>query len=260
MGTAQLQGELWSARARSWATLQERPLLPAFEVVLTKVGARSDLSLLDIGCGSGMAAMLAALRGMMVSGLDASPALIEIARERTPGGAFAIGEMEELPYPDHAFDVVTGFNALQYAASPLKALQEARRVTKPGGKVALLFWGKPEDCETDATLKAVGSLLPPPPPGAPAPLALSQPGVAEDLIAGAGLTLQETGEVDCPFEYPDDDVALKALCSAGPVVRAIRAVGEEQVYEVVLRSMAPYKRSDGSYRQRNKFRYFIAAA
>lgn len=133
-------------------------------------------------------------------------------------------------------------------------------MAKQGGKVSLLFWGKPEDCEHDVTLKAVGGLLPPPPPGAPAPLALSQPGAAEDLIARAGLTFQETGEVNCPFEYPDDEVALKAMCSAGPMMRAIRAVGEEQVYEVVLRSMAPYKRSDGSYRQRNKFRYFITTA
>jgi hypothetical protein len=43
-------------------------------------------------------------------------------------------------------------------------------------------------------------------------------------------------------------------------MRAIRAAGEERVYEVVLRSMAPYKRSDVRYRQRNKFRYCIAAA
>lgn len=260
MGTAQLQGELWSERARTWALIQERVMLPAFEVVLTKVNASPGLSLLDIGCGSGMAALLAALRGAQVSGLDASPASIAIARERAPAGAFAIGEMEELPYADHAFDVVTGFNAFQYATNPVKALQEARRVTKPGGKVALLFWGKPEDCEHDVTLKAVGALLPPPPPGAPAPLALSQPGVVEGLVEQAGLRLQETGEVACPFEYPDDEVALKAICSAGPVVRAIRAVGEQRVYDEVLRSLAPYKRSDGSYRQRNAFRYFITTA
>ena len=52
---------------------------------------------------------------------------------------------------------------------------------------------------------------------------------------------------------------LKAFCSAGLVMRAIRHVGEQQVYEVVSRSMAAYKRSDGSYRQENKFRYFIAS-
>ena len=259
MGAAHVQGELWSKHARDWATLQEQMHLPAFEVVLTKLQVGAGHALLDVGCGSGMAAMLAALRGAQVSGLDASPALIAIARERTPSGNFAIGEMEELPYPAQTFDAVTGFNSFQYAASPLKALQEARRVTKPGGHVAMVFWGRPEDCETDATLKAVGALLPPPPPGAPAPLALSQPGVVEALVEQAGLTLSETGEVACPFEYADAEVALKALFSSGPVVRAIGAVGEQAVSEAVLRSLAPYQQRDGSYRQRNTFRYFITA-
>ena len=99
--------------------------------------------------------------------------------------------------------------------------------------------------------------MPPPPPGAPAPLALSQPGTVEALVEQAGLTFSETGEVACPFEYPDEEVALKALCSSGPVVRAIGAVGEQQVSEAVLRSLTPYKQSDASYRQRNIFRYFL---
>ncbi len=257
MGTAQMQGALWSARARYWATLQERTLLPAFEVVLTKLHVEASTSLLDVGCGTGTFALLAAARGARVSGLDASPTSIAIARERTPSGNFAIGEMEELPYPEQTFDAVTGFNAFQYAASPLKALQEARRVAKPGGQVAMVFWGRPEDCETEATLQAVGALLPPPPPGAPAPLALSQPGVVEDLVERAGLTLTETGEVACPFEYPDAEVALKALCSAGPTLRVIREVGEQPVSEAMLRSLAPYQRSDGSYFQRNTFCYFL---
>lgn len=257
MGTAGVQGELWSAQARTWANLQEYRHLPIFEAVLTRAQADSGVQFLDVGCGSGMAAMMAALRGATVSGLDASPAFIAIARERTPDGNFAVGELEELPYPDGAFDLVTGFNSFQYAANPLRALQEARRVTKPGGRVSMVFWGRPDQCEADATIKAVAALMPPSPPGTPAPLALSQPGLVEGLVEQAGLTLAEAGEVNCPFEYPDLDVALKSHCSAGPMVRAIRAVGQERVHEAVSRSLEPYKQSDGSYRQRNVFRYFI---
>lgn len=84
--------------------------------------------------------------------------------------------------------------------------------------------------------------------------------MVESLLQQAALSLTETGEVDCPFEYPDEDIALKALCSAGPVVRAIRAVGEQRVYDAVLSSLAPYKLSTGGYRQQNKFRYFITVA
>src|SRR5258708_32380580 len=137
MGTAQLQGTFWSERARYWATLQEQTLLPAFETVLTKLAVGDTTTLLDIACGTGLATWLSSLRGARVSGLDASGASIEIARGRVPQGSFAIGEMEELPYPDHLFEVVTGFNAFQYAANPTRALQEARRVAKPGGKIAV---------------------------------------------------------------------------------------------------------------------------
>jgi cyclopropane fatty-acyl-phospholipid synthase-like methyltransferase len=57
MGTAQVQGELWSERARYWATIHERVLLPAFEIVLTKLDVGSGTKLLDIACGTGMAAL-----------------------------------------------------------------------------------------------------------------------------------------------------------------------------------------------------------
>jgi SAM-dependent methyltransferase len=260
MGTAQLQGDLWAERAYYWATLLERTLLPAFETVLMKLAIDNNTTLLDIACGAGQFAQMAALHGAQISGIDASAASIEIARQRVPSGNFTIGEMEELPYPDHSFDVVTGFNAFQYASNPVHALQDARRVTKPGGKVAMVVWGKPQDCETDVTLKALGALLPPSPPGAPAPLALSQPGVVEGLLQQAGLRLIETGEVDCPYEYPDDEIAVLAIGAAGPAVRAMRAAGEDRVRGVILQSLIPYKRSAGGYLQKNKFRYFLTLA
>ena len=141
MGTAQLQGGLWAERAYYWATLMERNELPFFETVLMKLALDSTTALLDIACGTGQFVQMAALHGAQISGIDASAASIEIARQRVPSGTFAIGEMEELPYADHSFDAVTGFNAFQYAATPVHALQEARRVTKPGGKVAILWFG-----------------------------------------------------------------------------------------------------------------------
>lgn len=258
MGTAQLQGTLWSERAYDWATLMERCHLPAFETVLTKLSVGSGTTFLDIACGTGLAAWLGSLRGAQASGIDASATSIEIARERVPLGNFAIGEMEELPYPEQSFDAVSGFQAFQYASDPAHALAEARRVTKPSGKVGIVFWGKPEDCEMEATFKALGTFLPPPPPGAPAPLALSGPGVVEKLLQQVELDVVEAGEIDCPFEFPNDETALKALVSSGPAMRAIRAAGEEdQVREALLQSLIPYKRKAGGYLMKNKFRYFI---
>jgi ubiquinone/menaquinone biosynthesis C-methylase UbiE len=120
-----------------------------------------------------MFCQMAAKLGARVSGLDATEPLLAIARERVPDGDFRAGDMEELPYSNHTFDVVTGFNSFQFAANPVKALQEARRVARIGAPVAIAVWGKREDTEGFALLAALGSLLPPPPPGAPGPFALS---------------------------------------------------------------------------------------
>jgi ubiquinone/menaquinone biosynthesis C-methylase UbiE len=82
--------------------------------------------LLDVGCGAGRFLQLAVERGASVAGIDATEPFIELARERVPDADLLVGEMEELPYPDEFFDVVTGFNAFQFAADPANALRERR--------------------------------------------------------------------------------------------------------------------------------------
>jgi ubiquinone/menaquinone biosynthesis C-methylase UbiE len=98
---------------------------PLYEAVFDAADVEAGTRLLDVGCGPGLAAQLAAKRGAHVAGLDAAGASLEFAGERTPQGDFRVGEMEDLPWPDNTFDVVTGFNAFQYAADVVNALREA---------------------------------------------------------------------------------------------------------------------------------------
>lgn len=93
------------------------------------------------------------------SGLDATPALVEIERERIPDGDFRVGDMEELPWDDGSFDLVTGFNSFFIAADMVSALAEARRVARPGASVAMSVFGRPERCQSTAMFKAVAALL-----------------------------------------------------------------------------------------------------
>src|ERR671938_333072 len=143
MGTAQIQGRLWGARSRDYAAIAEGFFRPVYETVFTAAGVRPGTRLLDVGCGPGLADHLAAQRGAQVAGLDAAEASVAIARERTPQGDFRVGEMEELPWPDHIFDVVTSFNAFQFAGDLGDALRAARRVARSGGRVAMVVWGAP---------------------------------------------------------------------------------------------------------------------
>jgi SAM-dependent methyltransferase len=131
--TGGINGRLWGARARDWADIQEGKVRPVYEAVLERTRVREGTRFLDVGCGAGMAAQIAAARGAKVSGIDAAEALLDIARHRTPEGDFRRGDLEEQPFDDCSFDVVTGFNSFQYAGNPAVALGEARRATEASG-------------------------------------------------------------------------------------------------------------------------------
>lgn len=257
-GSGSVPGELWGARARDWAEVQEQAQRGEYPPVLEAAGVAAGTRLLDVGCGSGVAAAIARGRGALISGIDAALQAVEIARERVPDGEFRVGEMESLPHDDDSFDVVTGFNSFQYAADPLGAPREARRVTRAGGTVVILTWGNPEICDTAAVLKALASLMPPSPPGAGGPFALSKPGALEDLAGRAGLAPGKADELRTRWEYPDRRTALRGILSAGPAVKAIDAAGEERVATAVIDAIAPFRIAAGGYAFENTWRYLVA--
>jgi SAM-dependent methyltransferase len=259
VGTAEVQGELWGAKARDWADLQEPAWRPVYESLLAHAGVEEGLRLLDIGCGAGGALLAARDAGAEVFGFDASNAFAAVARERLPGARIEVGDMEELPFEDGSFDVVTAFNAFQFAESPKRAVGEARRVCREGGTVATLIWGRAEDCDLiKGVLPAVMALLPPPPAGRPSPVSLSEPGAMEALIADEGLELTVSGEADFTFSYPDLSLACRAIGSAGPVTRAERLVGVERVNAALAGALRHFAVSDGRISLASRFRWIVA--
>ena len=259
-GSASVQGDLWGERARDYAEVQEPTFLPLYESVLARPELAKAASILDVGCGPGLAAQVFSRRIERIAGADATAPFIEIARRRAPSGDFRVVEMESLPHDDGAFDVVTGFNAFQYAASPVNALGEARRVVKAGGIIVIAVWGLPESCEAAGHLKALASLMPPPPPGAPGPFALSDETKLKALAGEAGLTPSTIVDVACPWVYPDMETALRGMLSAGPAARAIRASSFERAREAVAGAIESYRTETGAYRLNNTFRYLVAHA
>src|SRR5690349_18652879 len=111
--TSDAHGRLWGLRARDWADFQEGTVRPVFEAVLDRTQVGTGTRYLDAGCGSGMAAEMAAARGAEVFGVDAAEAMLAIARSRVPAGDFRQGDLEQPPFADETFDLVTGFNSLQ---------------------------------------------------------------------------------------------------------------------------------------------------
>jgi SAM-dependent methyltransferase len=257
-GSSAVQGELWGARAQDYAQFQEPVCKPLYQraIGLTDIGVGTTV--LDVGCGAGGFCRLALDAGATVSGLDAAPGLAKIARERAPDAHFDVGDMEDLPYRDRSFDVVTGFNSFQYAADPASAIAEAGRVTRRGGKVFVLVWGREEQTELVAVLQALRPLLPPAPGGTPGPFALSEPGALEALVERSGLTPTRDGYIEFPFEYPDEQALLRGNRSNGPVVLAERTSGEAAVIDALRGAFDRYRTASGAYRIETEWRYVVA--
>jgi SAM-dependent methyltransferase len=259
MGTAETQGRLWGAKAQDWAELQEPAWRRLYAQVLARAGARQGTRLLDVGCGAGGALAVAAAMGAQVTGLDASAALVEIARARLQGARIEVGEIEALPFASGAFDLVTGFNAYQFAGKVIGALAESRRVCRPGGSVVMLVWGAPQHCDILARIvPAITALLPPPELRRPSPTPLATPGVMEGLMRAAGLAPSAAEEIESVFAYADLDTAMRAMAAAAPAIRAERHAGADALRAALQMALRPFLDADGSVRLRNRFRYAIA--
>lgn len=259
MGSASTQAPLWGQYPQEWSYIQEATGMAGYEYVLAHLRWREGNTLLDAGCGSGLFASMAVAKGARVTGLDAASPLLTEAKKRAPDVSFLTGDIEELPFEDNSFDIVTGFNSFQYAANVGNAFTEARRVLKPGGQLAAMIWGNKEDCEAATYLRTVGSLLPPPPPGAGGPFALTENHLLEKTLESAGYTITEVTDIPTLWDYPDLDTAMKGLLAAGPAVKAIQHSGYEKTYATVSAAVQPYIQYDGHIRYHNKFRIVLAA-
>ena len=209
--------------------------------MLDAAGVGQGTRVLDVGCGSGLTLVLAARRGAVPSGLDISPGLLGIARERLPDAELREGDMESLPFGDAAFDAVVGVNAFQFAGDPRRALREAARVARPGGRVVASLFAAPERSQGTVVHEAMNALIAPEQADDHAPYALSAPGNLEAALADAGLRIVDSGEVVCCWRYASMDEAVRGLlCSAGGA-RAIQAAGEHTVRDVLQRTLAQFQ-------------------
>ena len=245
--TSEVNGRLWGARAEDWANHQEPVHAPVYRAVLDAARIGTGTRYLDVGCGSGMAVNMAVARGASATGLDAAGDLLKIASSRTPAADFHAGDLEEIPFGDAAFDVVSGINAFQYAGNPVAALSEARRVVGDRGTVVVVTWGEPDGMEAASLVSAIKPLMPPPPPGAPGPFALSDKEALRGFRREApGSSLSRLFDVDSPFAYPDIETGIRGLSSAGVAVKAMELAGEDAVEKAYRSALAGFLQPDGT--------------
>ncbi len=239
-------GKAWSRHALDWAYRFESYGNDAIESIFGRLGIGPDTDLLDMACGSGLAATRAARLGATVAGLDASDALINIAQRRTPNADFVVGDMFELPWDGYSFDVVTSFNGIWGGCDA--ALAEAHRVLRPGGSVGLTFWGRGSNLDMRDWFFALGMSAPSVGEELIATSSIGTPGVVEEMLAITGFTNIERWDVSAILEFADEDDAWKAFRSPGVVAPALDALGENELRSRLMPTVEHLRAADGSYR------------
>ncbi|MGY1497259.1 SAM-dependent methyltransferase [Streptomyces sp. QTS52] len=257
------------ARARDWSEIQERMFVPLYESVYERLEVGTGTRLLGLGCGSGLALLMAASRGAAVTGVEASSSQrLSLARERLlPEPALTrtrddtrlmAGLPEEAGSP--AYTLVTAFEPIGCLAGDSERLSRTLAAAVPsverGSPVVLVGWGPPERCATSAVLRVAARLAD--------PLRVTggwRPALRDDLeevAQRAGLRPDGSGRVSCPFGYANMRSAVRGLLSTGLFDAAIAATGQEQVDKELAEALHPHRRRDGTIWMPNVFRYLIA--
>jgi SAM-dependent methyltransferase len=211
-------------------------------------GIAAGEAVLDVGTGTGVAAITAARAGARVSALDLTPELLEQARDNARIAqrediVWTEGDAEQLPYPDASFDVVLSQFGHMFAPRPDVVVAQMRRVLKPGGRVAFVTW--PPEHWVGRMFAFIGRNSPPPPPGAAPPPQWGNPTiVAERLGTGFDAPFFERGTM----EFPALSVAHYRNFmerSVGPMQKLVESLAGEPAKLAALRAefdvlVAPY--------------------
>jgi SAM-dependent methyltransferase len=172
----------------------------AHDHLLRAVEPRAGERWLDVATGTGEIAVRAAAGGATVTGQDLAPALVETARERAREGgvevALEVGDAERLPYADASFDVVSSGFGVMFAPDQRAAAAELARVTRPGGRLALLNWHPSRGVAE--FFKVMAGYMPPRPEGVGDPFAWGDPVHVSGLLGDAFELRYEQGDSPQP--------------------------------------------------------------
>ncbi len=197
----------------------------AGETVVRRAGVEPGMDLLDVACGTGNATIPAAREGARVTGLDFSPDLLAIARERAADAMVEVdwieGDAQELPFEDARFDRVISTFGHMFAPDHARTAAEMGRVCRPGGVIAVACW-TPEG-SIGRMFRTLAELVPPPPGGTP-PILWGTEAHIRELLGDGEFERHEV-------EWQDESVESYArfmLESFGPLLNAREALGERE--------------------------------
>ncbi|HEY6779361.1 MAG TPA: class I SAM-dependent methyltransferase, partial [Thermoleophilaceae bacterium] len=205
---------------------------PVSDALIERVAVRSGQDVLDVGTGSGNAALRAAERGARVVGLDITPELFDAGRKRAAAAGVEIewveGDATQLPFPDDSFDVVvTVFGAI-FAPRHQPVADEFVRVCRPGGTIAVCGW-TPEGLN-GRLMQAIMATAPPPPPGIESSIRWGEADHVAELFEGKDVELSFEREL-ATWEWESPEAWVTYLeQNLGPAIMAKAALEPSGAY------------------------------
>jgi SAM-dependent methyltransferase len=202
-------------------------LEPVARAVVEQAAVVPGEAVIDVACGTGNAALLAAARGGRVVGVDTASRLLDVARERALEQAVELdlrrGELLALPVDDASADAVLSVFGVIFATDPALALGEFARILRPGGRALFSAWvpAGPIDAMLAAMGQIVGRITQAPPP--PQRFAWSDPAAVGAVADRVGLTLQSTTTAELAIRHESPE-AYVADGEQHPVAVATRSI------------------------------------
>lgn len=133
---------LFDVAAEGYDRLMGRYLPSLGPAFVDAAGVEAGQRVLDVGCGPGglTTVLVDRLGADAVVAIDPSPPFVAACRSRNPGADVRQGVAEQLPFPDDSFDASLACLVVGFMSDPVAGVREMRRVTRPGGRIALCFW------------------------------------------------------------------------------------------------------------------------
>jgi ubiquinone/menaquinone biosynthesis C-methylase UbiE len=237
------------------------PLLPAARVVVESARLRPGERVLDLGCGTGNGALLAAEHSSEVTGVDPASRLLEIARSRAVREGkkvtFLRGEAASVPMDESAVDVILSVFALIFVPDPDAAAAEMARVLAPGGRIVLSAWlpvgamFEMTSTASDAVRQALGA-----PPG-PAPFEWEQRDALLNLLGPYGFSVEVTQHAlaftaPSAREFLDDQTQNHPMAVAG--LSVLERLGQAEALRArLLRILETGNEDAGKFRVTSRY-------
>jgi ubiquinone/menaquinone biosynthesis C-methylase UbiE len=255
------QRRQWSGNAPNWDSQHERlgrEMAEVTEWLCREARLAPGIRVLDLACGSGHPALDEARLiqpGGSVVATDLVEEMVEATRRRAAEAGLEnletrVMDLEDIAFPDESFDAVTCRFGVMFCPQPLKALQEVRRVLKPGGWFAFSVWDTPDKSPGQTVageaLRRFGRSQPEVNYDAPGIYQLAPPGKLDALLREAGFSEHKVESLTLDFEYESVDALWgRALVRPGTLRTQMQDMSEadiERLKGILGEVVQPYTR------------------